>query len=284
MAYRRETDLCVGRCGRRRWQVPIHAPVQPGNSGGPVLDQNGQVIGVVRSKLSLAAATFLEDIPQNVNFAIRGSVVRTFLDGLGVEYENRTSVQSLTPTEIGESAGKSVVLVQCLRVPTPVNRTSKTQSDTNKPTIGRVVFVAQRTNRHRSWSTGRMYENSAAEFHEIADDILLLLKQKSLGLANHEFPETTYSTYELTEAARKAGASHVIVLTVDRPVSNWVKLQIRCLTAHGSIVWAEETQDRSWINANGGEAKAPPTIEKFRAQIERRIDQLLLPKDQPTRQ
>ena len=56
------------------------APVQPGNSGGPVLDQDGQVIGVVQSKLSTAAAAFLGDIPQNVNFAIRGSVVRSFLD------------------------------------------------------------------------------------------------------------------------------------------------------------------------------------------------------------
>jgi serine protease Do len=53
------------------------APVQPGNSGGPVLDQDGQVIGVVQSKLSTAAAAFLGDIPQNVNFAIRGSVVRS---------------------------------------------------------------------------------------------------------------------------------------------------------------------------------------------------------------
>jgi hypothetical protein len=65
---------------------------------------------VVQSKLSTAAAAFLGDIPQNVNFAIRGSVVRSFLDSRGVEYENRSSIQPLSPTAIGETAGKSVVL------------------------------------------------------------------------------------------------------------------------------------------------------------------------------
>ena len=46
------------------------APVQPGNSGGPLFDQSGHVIGVVTSKLSpLWTAVHLGDLPQNVNFA-----------------------------------------------------------------------------------------------------------------------------------------------------------------------------------------------------------------------
>ena len=138
------------------------APVQPGNSGGPVLDQDGQVIGVVQSKLSTAAAAFLGDIPQNVNFAIRGSVVRSFLDGRGVEYENRSSIQPLSPTAIGETAGKSVVLVQCLGVPTPISRTSKAPADAANPKPSGILFVAQRTARHRSWSSGKMFDNSNA--------------------------------------------------------------------------------------------------------------------------
>lgn len=54
----------------------ISAPVQPGNSGGPLLDENGNLIGVVSSKLDfLAEIKNAGDIPQNVNFAIKASVV-----------------------------------------------------------------------------------------------------------------------------------------------------------------------------------------------------------------
>ncbi|MGA2964318.1 MAG: serine protease [Candidatus Korobacteraceae bacterium] len=59
----------------------ITAPVQPGNSGGPLLDQAGNVVGVVVEKLNaLSVAKWTGDIPQNVNFAIKGTIVQGFLE------------------------------------------------------------------------------------------------------------------------------------------------------------------------------------------------------------
>ena len=58
----------------------ISAPVQPGNSGGALVDEFGNVIGVVSMRLN--AKKMLEEggfIPQNVNYAIKGSVVLRFL-------------------------------------------------------------------------------------------------------------------------------------------------------------------------------------------------------------
>jgi S1-C subfamily serine protease len=58
-----------------RRNLQISAPIQPGNSGGPLLDQFGNVIGVVVAKLDAAkAASIIGDIPQNVNFAIKGQI------------------------------------------------------------------------------------------------------------------------------------------------------------------------------------------------------------------
>jgi S1-C subfamily serine protease len=57
----------------------ISAPVQPGDSGGPLLDDAGLVVGMVNAELnSIAVAKITGDLPQNVNFAIKGNVTRVF--------------------------------------------------------------------------------------------------------------------------------------------------------------------------------------------------------------
>jgi S1-C subfamily serine protease len=59
--------------------LQISAPVQPGNSGGPLLDASGHLVGIVTAKLdAVRLARFTGDIPQNVNFALKTEVARTF--------------------------------------------------------------------------------------------------------------------------------------------------------------------------------------------------------------
>ncbi len=67
--------------------LQITAPVQPGNSGGPLLDQSGNVVGMIVGKLNaIKIAKITGDVPQNVNFAINAATVRMYLDAIGVEY------------------------------------------------------------------------------------------------------------------------------------------------------------------------------------------------------
>jgi S1-C subfamily serine protease len=72
--------------------VQISATVQPGTSGGPLLDASGHVIGVVVAKLdALRMARLTGDVPQNVNFAVHWATVRAFLDAKGVDYRQAPS-------------------------------------------------------------------------------------------------------------------------------------------------------------------------------------------------
>ncbi len=100
--------------------LQMAAPVQPGNSGGPLLDLEGRVVGVVVSKLdALEVASVTGDIPQNVNFAIKASVVRSFLDasGVGVAPRGRLAEPAypiqLSPASVGADAKAFTVLVEC---------------------------------------------------------------------------------------------------------------------------------------------------------------------------
>ena len=96
--------------------LQVTVPVQPGNSGGPLLDAAGNIVGVVTSKLNaLAVALVTGDVPQNVNFAIKDSVVRTFLESNGIAFETAASARRLDPADVGDRAKKFTVQIECRR-------------------------------------------------------------------------------------------------------------------------------------------------------------------------
>jgi S1-C subfamily serine protease len=96
----------------RRFQFT--APVQPGNSGGPVLDMSGNVVGVVVSKLNaMSIQDQIGDIPQNVNFGIGLQSLFTFLDTNDVAYNRQASGAKLEKVDLAEMARASTVLLQC---------------------------------------------------------------------------------------------------------------------------------------------------------------------------
>ncbi|MEX0807167.1 MAG: trypsin-like peptidase domain-containing protein [Dongiaceae bacterium] len=94
--------------------LQISVPVQPGNSGGPLVDMSGNVVGVITGKLdALAIAEATGDIPQNINFAIKTMVARNFLDANDIAYELAPSETMLTAADVAEQARHYTVLIEC---------------------------------------------------------------------------------------------------------------------------------------------------------------------------
>ena len=91
------------------------AQVQPGNSGGPLLDRGGMVIGIVSGKLdAVSAAEKAGFIPEGVNFAIRHDAIRPFLEGHDVKFEARPrEATAKSVEEIADLVRRSVVAITC---------------------------------------------------------------------------------------------------------------------------------------------------------------------------
>ena len=95
-----------GPKGERRL-MQISAAVQPGNSGGPVVDQWGSVQGVVVSKLARKFDG------ENVNFAVRAPVLRSFLEVNGIPFQAVKRGSPVRTSEIARRLARSVVLLTC---------------------------------------------------------------------------------------------------------------------------------------------------------------------------
>lgn len=99
-------------------EFQISAPVQPGNSGGPLLDMEGNVAGVVVAKLNAARVAEITDgdIPQNVNFAVKGTEALAFLREQGVSPATaRSTALTRSAAEVGGVADPSTVFLRCYK-------------------------------------------------------------------------------------------------------------------------------------------------------------------------
>ena len=102
--------------------IQIDAAIQPGNSGGPILDANGNVVGVAVAKLDLKGVVEQYGVvPENTNFGIKSTAVRNLAEANGVRLI-QASTQKLAGSELGRKITDGTVYLSCLMTIAQINK------------------------------------------------------------------------------------------------------------------------------------------------------------------
>jgi S1-C subfamily serine protease len=89
----------------------VSAPIQPGNSGGPLLNSSGQAVGIVTAKLNwLSVAKASGAIPEGVAYAVKVAYLRPMLEGITLPAGGAST--QMSPEEIFQIAGAAVFRVE----------------------------------------------------------------------------------------------------------------------------------------------------------------------------
>jgi len=99
--------------GNNYSEIQIDAALQPGNSGGPIIDEYGNIIAVAVAKLDMKK--ILKDygvIPENTNFGIKTSAVRNLLQGNAVSTKP-PNTGILSKQELSRTATDGTVFLSC---------------------------------------------------------------------------------------------------------------------------------------------------------------------------
>ncbi|MBB3458628.1 hypothetical protein FHT86_006954 [Rhizobium sp. BK313] len=96
--------------------IQISTPIQPGNSGGPVVDRDGFLLGITSATLSKEFADANDITTQNVNFAIRASVAELFMQSQSIADQSGDKAADQQPISTADLADKitpSVFQIRC---------------------------------------------------------------------------------------------------------------------------------------------------------------------------
>ena len=94
--------------------VQISAPVQPGNSGGPLIDRNGDLAGIVSAKINaIAVARYTGSLPENINFAIKTKNLIDHLEAHKIKFSYSDQKSNRNKSDIAKDAQKYTVKIIC---------------------------------------------------------------------------------------------------------------------------------------------------------------------------
>ena len=134
-------------------------------------------------------------------------------------------------------------------------------------------LASTRTRAHISHSSSEV-------FHRVSDEAADFLKSQNVIIA--EDPERKMiqadngiSIDTLLGVTRDVGADHLLVLTVDRPFSAWIKLTLQCFDTTGKLLWQEVVS--SGAGNMSGKSGEKTALERLKRALAPRLGGVGLP-------
>ncbi len=123
-----------------------------------------------------------------------------------------------------------------------------------------VYFAAYRTPAHVRYSKPDV-------FHEVVAGVIKYLESRHVAIVQDPVRKRIETADlipipTLVNIARDAGASSLLLLTVDRPKTKWVKVIAEAYDLSGNLLWKEAVDEGGGLSGKGGVAKALAKLQK----------------------
>ena len=127
--------------------------------------------------------------------------------------------------------------------------------------------------------SGHVTTSSPEVFHRAVDEVVLWLRSSGVCLVDdHDRPMIRTADYvsvvSLLNITGRFGAKYFLYVTVDRPVTKWIKVTLQCYDLAGQLLWQEEASEGGGLTSKNS---IPKTMEKLKKKLQPRLGQPGLP-------
>lgn len=164
-------------------------------------------------------------------------------------------------------------LLGCALILLPLVNLQLAAQEGNSPAGGGLVFVfVQRAPSHVKYSKPDV-------FHDVLNDVLGYLKEKNVAMATDQFGGRSNSENEMPLTtvqgiARDAGATYLVYALVERPITKWIKVTVRCYDMAGQKLWEEQAESGGGLSGSHG---LRVTLDRLHEHLDKRLGQPGLP-------
>ena len=142
-----------------------------------------------------------------------------------------------------------------------------------------VYMVSYRTSAHIRYSKPDV-------FHGFSQDLLDFLTESHVPIKMDPDrgtieTESSMSLNSMLNIAGQLGANSLLLVTIDRPFTKWIKVTVQSYGLDGKLMWSEEASDGGGMTGKGGYDK---TLVKIKTFLTKRLGGPGLPLESPPAQ
>lgn len=140
------------------------------------------------------------------------------------------------------------------------------------PNNSGTYLLAYRTPAHQKYSTLDVFDDAVTQLNEyFKSRKVVFLSDPERGIVSTDKPMSNEGMLAL---ARNAGANILLLVTVDRPKSQWIKITVQAMDLDGKVLWQDSASDMWGMTGKSGLKR---TLTNLEAKLDPRIGGLGLP-------